>query len=233
MSNRMPRPLPHPLGAIAVVGVLAAVLSGCQQTVGPPTLPTSELSDRVWPSTEDSVDPDLVAEHAARLVSRYLSTTDAITQEGGENPGRMAALTTHSWLATEEAAFAHYRTHGLRTVGDTEFDSLIVQSVSTSHTGDLHVDAIACVDARWVWLLPDAADDPPEGLVEWLRSGDDLDISDEDYEQWSDYLDTVQPIPGDKEAIVLWMVGPDVGSLAIDGTVNWEGAHACHTAITD
>lgn len=233
MSNRRRHLLAHRLGVITVIGVLATTLSGCQQTVGPPPSSASELSDRAWPSTEDSVYPDVVAEHAARLVSRYLSTTDAITQAGGENPGRMAGLTTPAWLPTEEAAFAHYRSQGLRTIGDTEFDSLVVQSVSTSHTGDIHVDAIVCVDARWVWLLPDTADDPPEGLVEWLRSGDDVDISDEDYEQWSDYLDTVQPIPGDREAIVLWMVGPDISSLAIDGTVNWEGAHACHAAITD
>lgn len=233
MSNRRRHTLPHRLALIAVIGLVTVVLSGCQQTVGPPASPASELSNRAWPSAEDSVDADLVVDHASRLVSRYLSTTDAITQEGGWNPGRMAANTTPAWLPTEEAAFAHYRTQGLRTIGDTEFDSLVVQSVSTSHTGDIHVDAIVCVDARWVWLLPNTADDPPEGLVEWLRSGDDLNISDEDYEQWSDYLDTVQPIPGDREAIVLWMVGPDISSLAIDGTVNWEGAHACHTAATD
>jgi hypothetical protein len=93
---------------------------------------------------------------------------------------------------------------------------------------------IVCVDASWVWLVPHDAPDPPDGLTEWLRWGeDDGEISDEDYDLWSDYLDTVQPIPGEREAIVVWLVGNDLRSLAIDGTINWEGADACHITAID
>jgi hypothetical protein len=144
----------------------------------------------------------------------------------------MAPLTTPAWFPAEEAAFAHYRNQKLRTIGNTVFDSLVIQSVAWSVTGVLHVDAIVCVDASWVWLVPHDAPNPPEGLTEWLRSGDsELEILDEDYELWSDYLDTVQPIPGEREAIVVWLVGDTLGSLAIDGTINWEGADACHTTV--
>jgi hypothetical protein len=43
----------------------------------------------------------------------------------------------------------------------------------------------------------------------------------------------VSPQPGEREAIVFWLVGATASSLAIDGTINWEGAHACHTTVID
>jgi hypothetical protein len=219
---------------MSAIGLLLVAVGACQQGPTSDAPVTSGLSDSAWPNANDSLDPDLVVDAAHRVVSRYLATTDTITRDGGEGSSRMAGLTTPSWLPTEEAAFAHYRTQRLRTIGDTSFDSLVIQSVSESVTGAIHVDAIVCVDARWVWLLPWDAPDPPEGLVEWLRWGDDdVEISDDDFALWSDYLDSVQPVPGEREAIVLWMAGADLGSLVIDGTVNWEGADSCHTSVID
>ena len=219
---------------ISLTAVLVLAVAACQP---PPTsLPpvASHLSDSSWPSADDTLAPDLVTGAAHSVISRYLATTDTITREAGEGPGRMAGLTTPSWFPTEEAAFAHYRNQGLRTIGETVFDSLVVQSVSESVTGAVHVDAMVCVDARWVWLLPKDAPDPPEGLVDWLRWGDDDgEVSDDVFGEWSDYLDSVEPVAGEREAVVLWLVGQDLTSLAIDGTVNWEGANACHTTAID
>lgn len=219
---------------ISAIGLFVVTVGACQQVATSPTPVTSELFDSAWPIVDDRLDPGLVANATHRVITRYLSITDTITRDGGEGPGRMADLTTPSWFPTEEAAFAHYRTRRLRTIGDTLFDSLVIQSVSESVTGVIHVDAIVCVDARWVWLLPADAPDPPEGLVEWLRWGDDtVDVSDDEFARWSDYLDSVQPVPGEREAIVLWLAGADLGSLAVDGTINWEGADACHTSVID
>ena len=219
---------------ISLTTVLVVALGACQPPPAPLSPVTSQLSDNAWPSADDTLDPDLVAATAHSVISRYLATTDAITREGGEGPGRMAALTTPSWFPTEEAAFAHYRSQRLRTIGDTVFDSLVVQSVSESVTGAIHVDAIVCVDASWVWLLPQDAPDPPDGLVDWLRWGDsDMEVSDDEFAEWSEYLDSVEPVAGEREAVVLWLVGQDLTSLAIDGTVNWEGANACHTTDID
>jgi hypothetical protein len=220
---------------ITVAGFLVVALGACQPA--PVALPsvTSELSDSSWPTSDDTLDPDQVFEAAHRLIGRYLATTDTITQDGGQRPSRMATLTTPAWFLTEEAAFAHYLGQGLRTIGDTVFDSLVIQSVFESATGQVHVDAIVCVDASWVWLLPAQAPDPPEGLVQWLRWGEgDSELGDEEFDSWSEYLDLFYPIPGEREAIVLWLVGDTLGSLAVDGTVNWEGADACHTtAVVD
>ena len=58
-------------------------------------------------------------------------------------------------------------------------------------------------------------------------------MSDEDYVEWSEYLDLFQPLPGEREAIVFWIVGDSLNTLAIDGTVNWEGADPCHITPTE
>lgn len=230
MSTRFPlRPL-----TIFVSGVVVVALAGCQPAPVSVTPVAIELTDSSWPVADHTIDPDLVAGAAHSVVSRYLATTDTITAEGGEGPGKMAGLTTPAWFPTEEEAFSHYRSEGLRTIGDTVFDSLVVQSVSESVTGELHVDVFVCVDATRVWLLPQDAPDPPEGLVEWLRWGDsDMEVSDDEFETWSDYVDTFQPVSGEREAIVFWLVGKDPGSLLIDGTINWEGADPCHTTAID
>jgi len=234
MSRRFaPRRTDRPT-LLAAIGFLVVALGACQHSAVSLPPVTSELSDSSWPVVDDNLDPDLVHDAAHSLITRYLATTDTITADGGEGPGKMAQLTTPAWFPTEEAAFAHYRSKKLRTIGDTVFDSLVIQSVAWSVTGALHVDAIVCVDASWVWLVAQDAPDPPDGLTDWLRSGDDgLDISDEDYELWSEYLDTVQPIPGEREAIVVWLVGDNLGSLAIDGTINWEGVDVCHITAID
>jgi hypothetical protein len=219
---------------MAASALIVLALSACQphQTALPSV--TSELLDSAWPVVVDDIDPDRVVDATHALITRYLATTDTITRDGGEEPDRMARVVTEAWFPSEAAAFAHYRAERLRTVGDTTFDSLVIQSVSTSVTGSIHIDAIACVDASWVWLLPREAPDPPEGLVEWLRHGsEDGETSEDEFAEWSDYVDIVQPIPGERQAIVLWLVGADLNSLAIDGTINWEGAATCHTTVID
>jgi len=230
MSSRRATPRAIHLTTAAVVVALGA----CQPVAMSPPPTTAELSDSAWPTAVDTTHPDELFDAAHSVITRYLHTTDTITRDGGESPHRMAALTTAAWFPIEEAAFAHYRAEGLRTIGDTVFDSLVIQSIHESVSGDMHIDVIACVDATWVWLIPHDAADPPDGLMQWLRwGGEDDDISDDDREQWSDYLDTVSPQPGQREAIVFWLVGEPGSSLAIDGTINWEGAHTCHTTTID
>jgi hypothetical protein len=229
-------PQRHPLryNIIILIGLTVVAIGACQAPPSPGGPSMSELSDSVWPFVDDALDPDHVYDAAHTLITRYLSTTDTITRDGGEGNARMAALVTPTWLSVEDTAFAHYRTEHLRTIGDTTFDSLVIQSASDSVTGAIHVDAFACVDASWVWLVPREAPDPPDGLIDWLRSGEDAgDVTDEEFTQWSQYLDEVQPIPGERQAIVLWLVGHSLSSLAVDGTVNWEGAHQCHVTVTD
>ena len=230
MSSISPRRLTVALAA----AVLILAVGACQPVSVPVSHQMADLQDSAWPAVSSDREPERVWQAAHLLVERYLTTTDTITRDGGEGPGRMAGLVTATWLPTEDDAFAHYRQVGLRTIGETVVDSLVIQSVGRSLEGGIHIDAFACVDATWVWLLPHDAPDPPEGLIDWLRWGeDDLGVSDEDYVEWSEYLDLFQPLPGEREAIVFWIVGDSLNSLAIDGTVNWEGADPCHTAPTE
>jgi hypothetical protein len=222
----------HVTVGLTALSVLA--LGACQQPPVVPSPVTSTLSDSAWPDVDLELDPDLVAESAHRLITRYLATTDTITRDGGEGASAMAGLTTRSWFPTEDAAFAHYRAENLRTLGDTVFDSLVIQSVGEPVTGGIHVDAFACVDASGVWLLSRDDPDPPEGFMEWWHNPENAsEVPEEEFAVWSHYADSVQPIPGKREAIVFWLVGETLGSLAIDGTVNWEGADPCHTTATD
>lgn len=221
--------------ALAIATTAAIVgLGACQPVSVPVSHEATDLLDAAWPTVSKDVEPEGVWQATQLIVERYLSTTDTITREGGEGPSRMAGLVTAGWLPTEEDAFSHYRRAGLRTIGDTVFDSLVIQSAGRSLTGGVEIEAFACVDATWVWLLPHDAPDPPEGLIDWLRWGEEsFDVSDDEYVEWSDYLDVFEPLPGEREAIVFWIVGDSLNSLAIDGTVNWEGADPCHTTVTE
>lgn len=230
MSSRYSlRQMVTPVLVAALVGGVGA----CQPVGAAPPV-TTELSDSAWPSVSDSHHPDLVWQASHTAITRYLNTTDVITRDGGQAPHRMAPVTTSAWFPTEQAAFAHYRNEGLRTIGTTVFDSLVVQSVTNAVDGGLHIDVIACVDATWVWLLPQEAPDPPPGLIDWLRDSEEAEeIPEDQFDQWSSYLETVSPTPGERQAIVFWLVGSDPATLKIDGTVNWEGASACHLTTTD
>lgn len=229
MSKRM-----HPRYTITFVTLLIVwPATACQMSPASFEPATSELSGSAWPVASE-LDPDRVFGEAETLITRYLATTDAITRDGGDGPTRMVGVVTESWFPREDAAFAHYQEQRLRTVGHTTVDSLVIQSVSQSVTGNLHVEAIACVDATGVWLLSHDAPDPPEGLVEWWGGGHQgQEMSETEFDEWSEYLEDAEPLSGEREAIVLWLVGQDLTSLAIDGTVNWEGAHSCHTPLND
>jgi hypothetical protein len=225
---------PHRHAVALITAAVIFAVGACQPVSVPSSHVTGDLLDSAWPEVSGDLEPEGVWQAAHLLIEHYLTTTDTITQDGGEGPGRMAGLVTAAWLPTEEAAFAHYRRSSLRTIGETVVDSLVIQSSGKSPAGGIRIDAFACVDARWVWLLPRDAPDPPEGLIDWLRwGGDDLDVSDEDYDEWSEYLDLFPPLPGEREAIVFWIVGDSLNSLAIDGTVNWEGADPCHITPTE
>jgi hypothetical protein len=232
----------HPLIRLAAFGVVA-FLVGCAGSVDVPGASTfapgpaveTPLSGDVgWPAAEDETFQLDVERAAGDVVGSYLALTDRITSEGGDGAWSMSALTTSTWFPTEQRGFDHYVAEGLRTIGETRFHSLVVQSVWQPGGDALEIDVVACVDATGVWLLPLDAPDPPEGLVEWVASdaqffeGDDLQ-----FQEWTSYLDTYLPAPGVVEAVVFWLVGSSLTDLRIDGTANWEGVHSCRDNIAE
>lgn len=217
--------------AAAMVGIffVASCATIPDPTAASPSSPVSPLATEAWPEGESRLDPDALQAVATATVAEYLAATDLITREGGIGPERMAPFTTPQWLITEERAFDHYRLSGIRTIGRTEFDTLIVQSSWSKASGGVALDVVACVDARWVWLLPADAPDPPDGLVDWLMAaGDEAEAGDEEFADWADYLDSHTTSPGSREAIVFWLAGPSLQTVVIDGSSHWEGAHSCH-----
>jgi len=233
-----PRRLSHPSLSV-IVGVVIIASGGCVPDMGtldaaPQPQPAESLVAADWPERGTDSDPERVEQAATRAIGSYLTATDLITSEGGQNPQRMAAFTTGDWFPQEAEAFARYRTDGLRTLGTTRLDTLVVLSLWAPVSGGVAVDVVACVDARWLWLVPEDAPDPPEGLLEWLMLGRDVaEVDDDEFDRWSEFIDTHEPRPGTRDPVVFWLVGPHLDQLTIDGTLNWEGVHTCHPTATD
>jgi hypothetical protein len=226
----------------AIVGAACLVLcgSGCvSPLIGEPPSPQAPYPDTTltsYPPVASSWDAETITESVNAAIVAYLSLTDAIAGDGGEMASRMAQATTPEWFPTEQTAFDHYRDRGVRTVGETLVDSVVVQNVWEPVSGGIEVDVFSCVDARGVWLVPREAPDPPEGLMEWVMSPRTFqaipedgveDAPEEIPEEWFEYLDTYQPQPGVKEAIVWWLRGSEAGALVVDGSTHWDGGPAC------
>jgi hypothetical protein len=203
--------------------------------VGEPTGATTGFdTDRSRPAllAADPWDSETLTDRASQTIAAYLSLTDTIAGEGGAMAGRMAQATTPEWFPAEQSAFDRYRNQGVRTVGKTLVDSLVVLHVWEPVAGGIEVDVFSCVDARGVWLIPAGAPEPPEGLMEWVMSPPDVadlpeEVPEEVRDEWFDYLEVYQPQPGVREAIVWWLRGSEVDSLVVDGSTHWDGAASC------
>jgi hypothetical protein len=209
-------------GCVSSADMITPVLPGAQAVV------EQEVAPSDWPEAPDPDFTDTLTTVTTRILTDYLALTDTITAQGGEQASAMAALTTSTWFTSEQRGFDRYREDKLRTIGQTVFHSLVVQSLWEPGSGGVEVDVVACIDATGVWLLPADAPEPPEGLMEWIASeSTTFEGEDEQWLAWSEYLDTYQPQPGVVEAVVVWLVGSDLNSLRVDGTANWEGGHSC------
>lgn len=229
---------PSPLVTLAAVIALAGCGVGIDIPTGgmTPVLPidTAPSGEVGWPDSEPESFAQDVERAASEVVGRYLAMTDRITSAGGVDSSLMSPLTTSTWFPTEQRGFDHYVVEGIRTTGTTQFHSLVVQSVWQPQPELLDVNVVACVDATEVWLIPVDAPEPPEGLPEWVASDATFYEGDEDqWEEWTAYLDTFTPTPGVVEAVVFWLVGRDLATLRVDGTANWEGGHSCHVQTED
>ena len=211
--------------ALLVVGLIA----GCQasptpgggalpETVSPPTPLVEALPEGFY---------DEAGGFAHRAIEGYLATSDAITAEGGWGDERMRGLVTPDWFPFEEEGFAHFRGAGERTVGQSILESSQVQLARRTPQGVLDIGVITCLDTTRILVVGADDDDPPVAVMEWLDAGPLAEAPPEDWETIDGYFATSLARPGDRRAVVFWLVGESLDQLRIDHSEQWWGITLC------
>ena len=132
------------LSSVAGVALVALLLTGClppESTVTPTPQPSSTP---VFASDEEA----LAAAEAA--YAEYLAVSDAILNDGGEDPDRIDTVVTGDLIATEKDGFADFRESGYRSVGATMFDNVSLQRYEPSSAGVDVVRLYLCSDVSAV-----------------------------------------------------------------------------------
>jgi len=213
----------------------------------PPRTLAEATSEDGPPSKPQTPSVDDVVPHATETVNTYLQLTDQVGATGGQDLEPMVHIVTPEWLAVEERGFADYRERQIRTLGQTDFFALSVQSVRWSHNNHWEVAVFACIDSRNVWVIPANSPDIPEGLVEWLATLSpathtappvpEFGESDTPVEEpteaevslWQEFIAQTSPDAGPLEPVLVWLVGPEMDALKVDATDTWRGYHPCGT----
>lgn len=139
-----------PAAALAIVTTV--MLGGCVPSE-PSASPTPEPSTTpVFASEEEAL---AAAEEA---YAAYLAVSDAIAQEGGANPERLAELVTAEWLEKEVAVFEQFANSGRRQVGATAAYGMVLQQYSQSD-GVADVITYVCADFSATSFLDSAGVD--------------------------------------------------------------------------
>jgi len=110
----------------------------------------------VFASDEEAL---AAAEDAYRA---YLEVANAVAQDGGLNPERYKAVTTHEWLQQEVESAEALQASGDRQVGELSLTSMTLQQVD--YVGaDASVSAYLCLDISGTTFIDAAGNDvtPP------------------------------------------------------------------------
>lgn len=164
---------------------------------------------------------------ARRAIEAYLATSDAITADGGRGHERMRALVTPTWLPREDDGFSYYRDTGERTVGRSVLESSQVQLARRTPEGILDIGVITCIDTTKVLVLGPEDEDPSEAVWQWLGTRALSDAPPEDWETIEAYFEQTSARPGDRRAIVFWLVGESLDQLRVDHSEQWWGLTLC------
>lgn len=212
-----------------VPGLVVAVLlmcAGCavEEPLDIPT-PSEPSVSPAAPSSQVSYD---VAEDQARnLLERYLRLTDTITSESGEKPERIREVVSDEWWLTELADFEAYRSKGERTVGETTFDSFVLQVARVTVDDTVDLSVFACVDSAGVFVLGPGVSDPPAEVLALHPHYDEFSGTDEERAIIDSYFLDNEVRFGQRQPVVFWLTGSDVESLVIDSQEQWWGEHPC------
>ena len=210
-------------GLVLVVLLLCA---GCtvEESVD---IPTRSETSVPLATPASPVSYDVAEEEARDLLERYLSLTDTITSETGVKPERIRDVVSDEWWLTEQSDFEAYRSKEERTVGETTFDSLVLQVARVTVDDTLDLSVFACVDSSGVFVLgPGVVDPPPEVLAVHPHYGEFSGTDEERAIIDSYFLDNEVRF-GQRQPVVFWLTGEDLDSLVIDSQEQWWGEHPC------
>ena len=151
MPDARPRRLtPRVAAMLGSAGVLAVALSGCAGAPTPsPPSPSSASAAPIFASDEEA----LAAAEAA--YERFLSTSVAVTNDGGSNADRLEDVASGPALVDEAAAAARFLEKGWRTAGSIGFRVSEVQSVSVPQGDQAVVSLYVCDDLRGLDIVDD------------------------------------------------------------------------------
>jgi hypothetical protein len=127
--------------AALVIGLAIAVaLAGCLQPP-PPVIPTAE------PTAAPVFTSDAAALAAAKKAYvAYVAASDAIGNDGGSNPQRIAQWVTPSRLKTETKEFDAFSKTGEHLEGKSVISHFALQQVDQSQSGVVTISAYVCDD---------------------------------------------------------------------------------------
>jgi hypothetical protein len=213
----------HFLCVVGVLGTAACgvVPAGEQSTMAPPLVEAGPVVESLPEGFYDQANG-----FATRVIEEYLETSDAITADRGEGSQRMQDLVSSSWFPVEEDGFAYYRATGERTVGKSVLETSRVQLARRTPEGILDIGVITCIDTTGVLVLGSEDPDPPQPVVDWLEKRMTPELPD-DVEAIGDYFEQTSARPGDRRAIVFWLVGNSLDQLRVDHSEQWWGVTLC------
>ena len=132
----------HRIAVCAALAILVAPgLAGCATKPTPAPSHTAAATDApVFASDEEA----LAA--ATKAYAAYLKASDAISNDGGENPKRIAPFVAPSLLKSELEGFAGYSSAGAHSVGSTTFVVSSIQGIAADNTSGTSISLYICED---------------------------------------------------------------------------------------
>jgi hypothetical protein len=138
---------------LALAVALGFCLVGCVQPT-PHVIPTSE------PSTKPVFASDAAALAAAKKAfTGYVAASDAIGNDGGNDPKRIAQWVTPARLKTETKAFDDFAKTGERLDGPSVVSHFELQEVDQTPSGKVALTAYVCDDVSGSRLLDSSGAD--------------------------------------------------------------------------
>jgi hypothetical protein len=215
----------------AALVLIPLLLVGCETpTAEPEEVGRGELAAKLERGPERSLPADfydVALEEASAVLESYLRATDEITSGGGTQWQAIESLVSQEWLREEQSGFGYFDSEGLRSIGDTTVDSVIVQSAHITQDQQVEVGILACVDGTGLFVLPAEYADPPDVVWQWHPAYEDIEGDDQDWRSLEAYLAQPGLTWGEERAVQAWLVGEDVGSLVIDSWEQWWGVYEC------
>ncbi|HEY5224706.1 MAG TPA: hypothetical protein VIJ18_16870 [Microbacteriaceae bacterium] len=150
--------LTHRLLAAGSASLLAVgILAGCAPAAPTPTHTPAATQSPMFASDADAL------KAATDAYAAYLKMSDTIAHDGGKDPERIKPFVTGAQLAQQLRGFEVFSKDGLRSSGDTRFDTVSLQRWTQRGDGLVEVDLYMCTDVSDVRVLNSTGTDVTPG----------------------------------------------------------------------